>query len=109
MTIPEICKSNQNLNLVNLEAIRTVSFWRKLFKEIDAIKIEEVKTQKLQAFEPVLLSLMDQTIVHISPDEHIFEEFNYAGENDEVFDDTMRVREEFTRVTHQISKVCGPS
>jgi hypothetical protein len=49
--------------LVNIEAVRTVTFWRKLFKEIGAIKTEELKNQKLQAFEQILLSLMNESIV----------------------------------------------
>ena len=100
MSIPEICKTSNIILLVNIEAMRTVTFWKRLFKEIGAIKVEELKNQKLQAFEPVLLALMNQIVILITPEDDVFEEFNFAGENDEVFDDMMRIREEFTRVNH---------
>jgi hypothetical protein len=63
----------------------------------------------LQGFESVLLALMNQIVIHITPEDETFEEFNFAGENEEVFDDMMRIREEFTRVNHSIAKVCNPS
>lgn len=50
---------------------------------------------------------MNQIIIQITPEDDIFEEFNFAGENEEVFDDMMRTREDFTRVNLQIAKVCG--
>ena len=63
----------------------------------------------MQAFESVLLELMNQIVIQITPEDGIFEEFNFAGENEEVFDDMMRIREEFTRVNQSIAKVCNPS
>ena len=52
---------------------------------------------------------MNQIVIHITPEDETFEEFNFAGENEEVFDDMMRIREAFTRVNHSIAKVCNPS
>jgi hypothetical protein len=52
---------------------------------------------------------MNQIVILITPEDEVFEEFNFAGENEEVFDDMMRIREEFTRVNHAIAKVCKPS
>lgn len=52
---------------------------------------------------------MNQIVINITPEDDIFEEFNFAGENEEVFDDMMRIREEFTRINHAIAKACNPS
>jgi hypothetical protein len=52
---------------------------------------------------------MNQIVINITPEDEIFEEFNFAGENEEVFDDMMRIREEFTRINHAIAKACNPS
>lgn len=71
--------------------------------------MEEVKRAKLQIFEPVLLGLLDLIIVQIRADDNIFEEFNFACENEDVFDDLMRVRDDFSGVNHKISEVCGAS
>lgn len=45
-----------------IESRRQVPFWKRLFKYIHSIQIEEEKQAKLQAFEPVLLGLLEQII-----------------------------------------------
>jgi hypothetical protein len=52
---------------------------------------------------------MNQIVINITPEDEIFEEFNFAGENEEVFDDMMRIREEFTKINQAIAKACNPS
>jgi hypothetical protein len=47
--------------------------------------------------------------MQIKPEDDIFEEFSFAGENEDVFDDLMRIREDFAEVNHKISEVCGAS
>jgi hypothetical protein len=43
----------------------------------------------LQAFEPVLLQLLEEIINSMRAEDEIFEEFNYQGEMNEVFDDIL--------------------
>lgn len=45
-------------------------------------------------------------IIKIRADEEIFQEFNYTSENSDVFDEIMRVREDFGRVISKISQAC---
>jgi hypothetical protein len=52
---------------------------------------------------------MNEIIVQITPEDEVFEEFNFLSENDEYFDDLIYRREEFARVNSQIAKVCGAS
>jgi hypothetical protein len=45
-------------------------------------------------------------IIKMRADDEIFQEFNYSNENSDVFDDIMRIREDFGRVISKVSQAC---
>lgn len=88
---------------------KQVSFWKQLFNTINKITEYEVKTQKLQQFEPVFIKLLEMILYITKADNDTFEEFNYKKVAHEDFDDFYKVRKDYGKLIQTICKCCGPT
>ena len=60
-----------------------MTFWKQFFKALN--KVSE-KTEKLKAFEHIVLNLLEQIVHIMMAEEEVFEDFNSKSEKDEDFD-----------------------